>query len=104
MSEPPAAITTCIGMCACARTREYCVTKGCKREEFEWRYSTEGREKDRLRRVIDTRRSGAPVSRWVRPERAVAEAWVLNMSNHGQGRVLFITKLGPFAIETRGVA
>lgn len=89
-------------MCSCARTREYCVTKGCRRDTFEWRYSTEGRDEDHLRRVIDLRRSSRPVSRWIRPERAVAEAWVMNME--ARGGTSYIVKLGRFELDTPGVA
>lgn len=90
-----------LGMCDCARTREYCVTQGCNRDHFRWRYSTEGRERDHLRRIIELRRSGPrPVSRWVRPERAVAEAWALNMEQ--RPGVITIEKLGEFRLETVG--
>lgn len=89
-------------MCQCARTREYCVTRGCKRKDFEWRFSTEGRDKDHLRRVIDLRRQGAPVSRWIKPERAVAEAWGMNMEPRPVGAT-FIVKLGAFGVEMDGV-
>jgi hypothetical protein len=77
------------------------VTRGCKKEEFEWRYSTEGRDKDRLRRIIDLRRKGVPVSRWITPERAVAEAWLMNMKP--PSGVVEILKFGPFDIETSGI-
>lgn len=100
-----------LGMCACARTREYCVTQGCKRDDFVWRYSTEGRKQDDLRRVVDLRarlrhEAGSPsdprpVSRWIRPERAVAEAWLMNME--ARPGVSFIEKLGPFLLSTEGV-
>lgn len=90
-------------MCECARTREFCVTRGCKREAFEWRFSTEGRERDRLRRVIDLRRRGAPASNWLAPERAISQAWLLNMEAPSAG-ALFIEKLGRIEVETRGVA
>lgn len=91
-----------LGMCDCARTREYCVTRGCKKDSFEWRYSTEGRDEDRLRRIVDLRRKGAPVSRWVRPERAVAEAWKMNMEGRPVSAT-FILKFGEFDVVTRGV-
>lgn len=92
-----------LGMCDCARTREYCLTRGCGRDDprAHWTYTTEGREKDRLRRII-YQHSGQAVSRWIRPERAVAEAWLLNMQPRRSGTI-FIEKLGPFVIETAGV-
>jgi hypothetical protein len=89
-----------LGMCDCARTREYCVTRGCKRDDFKWRYSTEGREKDHLRRIVELRHHGTkiakprPISRWLRPERAVAEAWLMNMQAR-PGVVISIEKLLP---------
>lgn len=91
------------GMCDCARTREFCVTRGCKRETFEWRFSTEGRDEDHLRRIIDLRLKGRPVSRWIRPERAIAEAWLMNMERRSVS-AMFIEKLGRFAIDTKGEA
>lgn len=113
-----------LGACACSRTKEYCVTRGCRKEDFEWRYSTEGREQDRLRRIVDLRvkrrveieklagRFGnerprfswepRPISRWLRPERAIAEAWLMNMKPPS-GTTLEIIKLAPFDVETRGV-
>ena len=99
--------STKLGMCACARTREYCVTKGCQKLEHSWRFSTEGRDKDKLRRVIDLRFPGdgqykwRPISRWVRPERAIAEAWLLNMDYRHD--IVEIEKFGEFSIETEGV-
>jgi hypothetical protein len=92
-----------LGMCDCARTREFCLTKGCKQgtTRAHWTYTTEGRDKDHLRRIV-YQRDGKPVSRWLRPERAVAEAWLMNMQPHRSG-IIFIEKLGPFAIETGGV-
>lgn len=90
-----------LDMCRCARTREFCLTRGCDQDRAHWVYTTEGREKDHLRRVV-YQHSGNPVSRWIKPERAVAEAWLLNMQPHRSGHI-FIEKLGPFAIDTRGV-
>lgn len=102
-----------LGMCACSRTREYCVTQGCEKEKFEWRYTTEGREEDHLRRVVDLRvrrrvetagkaeRVPRPVTRWLRPERAVAEAWLMNMM--ARPGVYEVIKLGSFAVTTGGV-
>lgn len=90
-----------LGMCSCARTREFCLTRGCRRDEAHWRYTTEGRERDHLRRIV-YQRNGKAVSRWIRPERAVAEAWLMNMQPVRSGAV-FIERLGPFVIDTRGV-
>jgi hypothetical protein len=91
---------TALPMCRCARTREFCLTKGCDQEKARWLYTTEGREKDHLRRIV-YQHSGKAVSRWIRPERAVAEAWLLNMQPHRSGTI-FIEKLGSFVIDTPG--
>lgn len=95
-------IATTLGMCDCARTREYCLTVGCKKDKAEWRYTTEGRDEDHLRRIYD-RRMKRPISRWLRPERAVAEAWLMNMEQRPVGMV-DILKLGDYALDVRGVA
>jgi hypothetical protein len=90
-------------MCACARTREYCLTRGCKKDSAEWRYTTEGRRKDHLRRVVERTSKGTrTVSRWIRPERAIAEAWLMNMEP--RRGVVTIEKLGEFRVDTAGVA
>lgn len=89
-------------MCACARTREYCVTRGCKCETFEWRFSTEDREKDRLRRVIDLQLKNRPASRWLKPEKAVTLAWLMNMKRGRPGTV-FVGKLGDLDFKMDGV-
>jgi hypothetical protein len=99
---------TRLGMCDCARTREYCVTLGCAKDEMRWSYTTEGRKQDRLRRVVvRDGRVPRPISRWVRPERAIAEAWRLNIEGttgpHTDTTIGFIEKLGEFDLDTRGV-
>ena len=96
-----------LGMCQCARTREFCRTQGCKKDDNGWYYTTEGRECDHLRRIVV--KEGArlrPISRWVRPERAVAEAYLMNIEGaHGPytgttiGQIL---KMGEFRLYMDG--
>ena len=96
-----------LGMCQCARTREFCRTQGCKKDDNGWYYTTEGRERDHLRRIVV--KEGArlrPISRWVRPERAVAEAYLMNIEGtHGPytgttiGQIL---KMGEFRLYMDG--
>lgn len=100
-----------MGMCACARTKEYCRTQGCRRDENGWYYTTEGRAKDHLRRIVvnEPGRDGGirPISRWLRPERAVAEAYMMNIEGRSGpytgNTIIAITKVGPFRMRMDGV-
>ena len=96
-----------LGMCQCARTREFCRTLGCKKDDNGWYYTTEGRERDHLRRIVV--KEGArlrPISRWVRPERAVAEAYLMNIEGrHGPytgNTIINIEKMGKFGLDMGG--
>lgn len=96
------------GMCACARTREYCRTQGCKKEENGWYYTTEGRTKDHLRRIVVKEGRGLrPISRWLRPERAVAEAYVMNLEGrtgpYTGTTIISMEKIGKFSLDMDGV-
>lgn len=96
------------GMCDCARTREFCRTVGCKADENKWYYITEGRPEDHLRRIV-VREGGRlrPISRWLRPERAVAEAYMMNIDGtsgpYTGHTIIEITKVGPFRVRMDGV-
>ena len=100
-------MTYSLGMCQCARTREYCRTVGCRKDDNGWYYSTEGRPKDHLRRIVV--KEGArlrPISRWLRPERAVAEAYMMNIEGttgpYTGHTIINIEKLGPFWLYMDG--
>lgn len=99
---------TRLSMCACARTQEYCRTLGCKKDENRWSYTTEGRPQDRLRRVIVREgRITRPITRWVRPERAIAEAYLLNIDGrtgpYTGTTIGFYDKIGTIDVQMEGV-